>query len=169
MDKELCEGIGMMEQTLVLIKPDGVERGLIGEIITRFEKVGLKIVGMKFIQVDADLSKKHYSALLDKPFYKGLEEFLTSGPVVALVLEGLHAVEIVRKMVGATEPRSALPGTIRADYAHHSYEYTDKKGISIKNLIHASGTLEEAKVEIGLWFIENELYKYSTVHEKHVF
>ena len=159
----------MIERTLVLIKPDGVERSLIGEIISRFEKVGLKVSGMKMMWVDKEFSKKHYSAHIGKPFYGGLEKFITSGPVVAIVLEGLHAVELVRKMVGGTEPKSATPGTIRGDYAHHSYEYTDKKGIAIKNLIHASGTKEEAEPEISLWFSERELYKFSTVHEPHVF
>ena len=159
----------MMERTLVLIKPDGVERGLVGEILTRFEKVGLKVVGMKMQWVDKDFSKKHYAAHVSKPFYKGLEEFIISGPVIAMVLEGLHAVELVRKMVGVTEPKSAAPGTIRGDYAHHSYQYTDKKGISIKNLIHASGSVEEAKVEVALWFGKNELHSYKTVHEVHVF
>jgi nucleoside-diphosphate kinase len=157
----------MIEQTLVLVKPDALERGISGEIITRFEKVGLKIVGMKMMWIDGDFSKKHYSALVDKDFYSGLESFMTSGPVVAMVLEGLHAVELVRKMVGATEPRSADPGTIRGDYSKHSYKYTDDKGISIKNVVHASGTIEEAKVEVGLWFSDSELYKYETVHEKH--
>jgi len=159
----------MMEKTLVLIKPDGVERGLIGEIISRFEKVGFKVVGMKMFQVNKDFSKQHYSAHVGKGFYQSVEDFITSGPVVAMVLEGLHVVETVRKMVGATEPKSAAPGTIRADYAHHSYEYADKKGIAIKNLIHASGTSEEAEQEVKLWFSPQELHEYKTVHEKHVF
>lgn len=159
----------MIEQTLVLLKPDAVARSLTGEIISRFEKVGLKIVGMKMVQVNVEFSKRHYSAHLGKDFYKGLEAFITSGPVIALVLEGLHAVELVRKMVGGTEPRSAQPGTIRGDYAHHSYEYTNKKGISIKNLIHASGNLREAKQEVNLWFTPRDLYSYRTVQEEHVF
>lgn len=151
----------------MLIKPDGVQRALVGEILTRFERVGLKIIGMKMQWIDKEFSKKHYAAHLKKGFYKGLEDFITSGPLVAIVLEGLHAVELVRKMVGATEPKSAAPGTIRGDYAHHSYAYTDKKGISIKNLIHASGTSEEAKQEISLWFSAKELHSYKTVHEEH--
>ena len=159
----------MMERTLIIIKPDGVERALVGEVISRFEKVGLKVAGMKMMWVDKEFSKKHYAAHIEKPFYKGLEEFITSGPVVAMVLEGLHAAELVRKMVGGTEPKSATPGTIRGDYSHHSYEYTDSKGIAIKNLIHASGTKEEAEQEIGLWFSEKEIFKFSTVHEKHTF
>ncbi len=159
----------MMEQTLVLIKPDGVQRGLAGEILTRFEKVGLKISGMKMVWVDADFSKKHYAAHIEKAFYPGLEKMITEGPVIALVLQGLHSVELVRKMVGATEPKSALPGTIRGDYAQHSYSYSDDKGIAIKNLIHASGTSEEAIAEVVLWFAPEELHNYNTVSEKHVF
>ena len=157
----------MIEQTLILLKPDAVQRGLMGRIINRFEDAGLKIVGMKMVWVDEAFSKKHYAAHLKKSFYQSLEDFIISGPVVAMVLEGLHAVELVRKIVGGTEPRTAAPGTIRGDFAHHSYAYTDKKGISIKNLIHASGNLEEAKQEVALWFKPNELFKYETVHEKH--
>lgn len=157
----------MIERTLVLIKPDGVERCLVGQILTRFENAGLKIVGMKMKWVDKEFSRKHYAAHVEKPFYKSLEAFIISGPVVAMVLEGIDAVEIVRKMVGPTEPKSAQPGTIRGDYAHHSYSYADKKGIAIKNLIHATGTKEEAKQEIALWFSKEELHSYATVHEKH--
>ncbi len=111
----------MIERTLVLIKPDGVERGLIGEILTRFERVGLKIIGMKMFWVDENFSKKHYAAHVNKGFYKGLEKFITSGPTIAMVLEGLHVVEQVRKMVGGTEPRMDNPGRIHNDYTHHSY------------------------------------------------
>ena len=158
----------MIEHTLVFLKPDAVERSITGQIISRLEQAGLKIVGMKMIWVDKNFSKKHYSAHIDKKFYKYLEEFITSGPVIAMVIEGLHAIEIVRKIVGPTEPRIAPPGTIRGDFAVHSYAYTDSKKISIKNLIHASGTKEEAKKEIELWFKPSELHTYKTVHEKHV-
>ena len=138
----------MIERTLILLKPDCVQRGICGEIVSRFEKIGLKISGMKMVWVDRDFAKKHYKAHLGKDFYKGLENFIVEGPVIAVVLEGLHAVDLVRKTVGGTEPRTAAPGTIRGDYSHHSYEYTDKKGISIKNLIHASGNKEDAENEI---------------------
>ncbi len=158
-----------MERTLVLVKPDGVQRGLVGRVIQRFEEVGLKIVGMKMQWVDAEFARQHYKAHVEKPFYPGLEAMITEGPVVAFVLEGLHAVELVRKMVGSTEPKSANPGTIRGDFAHHSYSYTDAKGKSIKNLIHASGNIEEAEQEVAMWFSEKELHTYETVHEKHVF
>jgi len=159
----------MMEQSLVLIKPDGVQRALIGRILQRFEDVGLKFIGMKMVWVDKEFSKKHYKAHIEKPFYPGLEAMITEGPVLAIAVEGLHAVEIIRKIVGGTEPKSAQPGTIRGDFAHHSYAYTDGKGIAIKNLIHASGNKEEAIQEIKLWFSEKELHSYKTVHEKHVF
>lgn len=159
----------MIEKTLVLIKPDGVKRGLIGEILKRFEQRGLKLVGMKMVWIDKSFAKKHYSAHVKKGFYKNLEEFIISGPVVAMVIEGIQAVEIVRKVVGSTEPRSAEIGTIRADFAHVSYAYADKKGITIKNLIHASGTSDEAAIEISLWFKPEEIYDYRTVHEEHVF
>lgn len=157
----------MFERTLILIKPDGVERGLIGAIISRFEHVGMKIVGMKMAWIDKEFSKKHYAAHIEKPFYKGLETFIVSGPVVAMVIEGIDAVDTVRKMVGATEPKASAPGTIRGDFAHHSYGHADKKGIAIKNLIHASGSKEDAKAEVSLWFNAKELHSYATVHEKH--
>jgi len=170
LDSSVEDGVAMaMGQSLVLIKPDGVQRGIVGRILTRFEDAGLKMVGMKMAWIDSSFSRKHYDAHVDKPFYKGLENYIVEGPVLAIVFEGLHCVEIIRKIVGPTEPRKALPGTIRGDFAHHSYEYTDKAGKSIKNLIHASGTIAEAKKEIALWFTDSELHSYATVHEKHVF
>ena len=156
-----------MERTLILLKPDAVQRSIMGEIISRFEKVGMKIIGMKMVWVDKDFAKKHYKSHIEKKFYSGLEAMITEGPVVAMVLEGLHSIEAVRKMVGGTEPKTAQPGTIRGDYAHHSYEYTDKKGIAIKNLIHASGNKEDAEYEIKLWFDSGELHSYDTVHQIH--
>jgi nucleoside-diphosphate kinase len=155
------------EKTFVMIKPDGVQRGIIGELITRFEKVGLKLVGMKFVHVDADFSKKHYSDLTDKPFYPGLEVLLTSGPVVAMVFEGAKAISLVRKMVGATEPAGSAPGTIRGDYAHMNYARADANGIALPNLIHASDSEEGAEKEINLWFSGSELFEgYELVHSK---
>jgi nucleoside-diphosphate kinase len=158
----------LIERTLVLLKPDAVQRSLIGELISRFEKVGLKIVAMKMVWITPDFSKKHYSAHVNKPFYKSLEAFITAGPVVAMAIEGISAVEVVRKIVGSTEPKTAPAGTIRGDYAHHSYHFTDMKGIAIRNIIHASGTPEEAKQEIKLWFKENEIHSYKTVHDQFV-
>ena len=159
----------LIERTLVLLKPDAVERGIVGNIITRFENVGLKIVGMKMVWVDKAFSKKHYSEHVAKAFYRSLEEFIISGPVVAIAVEGIHAVEVVRKMTGSTEPRQALPGTIRGDFAHHSYAYADNKGTAVKNIIHASDTSENAKKEVALWFTDKEIHTYKTVHEKHTF
>ncbi len=156
-----------IERTFVMIKPDGVQRALIGEIISRFEKVGLKIVAMKFIHVDSEFSKKHYNDHVDKPFYPGLEQLLTDGPVVAMVLEGANAISQVRKMVGGTEPASAAPGTIRGDYAHMNYARADDLGIGLPNLIHASDSPEGAEKEIRLWFSEQEIFdKYETVFTK---
>jgi len=158
----------MIEHTFVAIKPDGVMRGLVGECLRRFENAGLKIIGMKMVRVEPDFSKKHYSDHIAKPFYKGLEEYIGSGPVVAMVLEGVKSIEVVRKIVGATEPGTALPGTIRGDFAHHSMDHADKHGKSVMNLIHASGTKEDADKEVALWFTPAELHKYKINHEYHV-
>lgn len=158
----------MIERTLVLVKPDGVQRSLVGEIISRFEKRGLKLVGMKMIWIGKDFSKKHYSAHIGKSMYPMLEEFITSAPVVAMAVEGIHAVETVRKIAGSTEPKGAPLGTIRGDYAHVSYAYADNKKISIKNLVHASGSKQEADQEVALWFSINELYSYELSNDKHV-
>ena len=159
----------MIERSLVIIKPDGVERGIIGEIIKRFENAGLKLGGMKMAWIDRNFAEQHYKAHKSKPFFKELVEFITEGPVVAFVAEGVHAVENVRKLVGPTSPHEALPGTIRGDFAHISMAYASKKGSGGKNVIHSSGSKKEADEEIGLWFAKDELHSYSTVHEKHVF
>jgi nucleoside-diphosphate kinase len=185
------------EQTLVVIKPDGVRRGLVGEILARLERVGLKIVGMKMTWVDAQFVGKHYkddakwyksvgdrmiafskehnrspkdSLGTDDPIEIGkkvrqwLLDYLTEGPVVAMVLEGYHAVDIVRKIVGPTYPMSAPPGTIRGDYHFDSpflANFVGKR--SVKNMIHASGSAEEAVAEIDLWFKKNELHDYKRI------
>lgn len=159
----------LIQKTFVLLKPDAVQRSIVGNIITRFENAGLKIIGMKMQWITPDFSKKHYKAHLDKKFYVFLESFITDGPVIVMAIEGILAVDVVRKMVGPTEPKEALPGTIRGDFAHHSYEYADKKGIAIKNLIHASDSVETAQEELKLWFKDNELHTYKTVHELHVY
>ena len=156
-----------VERTFIMIKPDGVQRGIIGELITRFEKVGLKLIGMKFVHINADFSKKHYNEHIDKPFYPGLEQLLTSGPVVAMVWEGAGSIALVRKMVGSTQPSSSAPGTIRGDYAHINYARADGLGIAMPNLIHASDSPKGAEEELKLWFTENELFdKYETVFSK---
>ena len=158
----------MIQRTLVLIKPDGVQRSLVGQIITRFENAGMKIVGGKMVWVDANFSKKHYAEHVQKKFYKALEAMLTQGPVVALVLEGVEAVALVRKIVGPTEPKMAPPGTVRGDFSHMSYAYADSKDIGLKNIIHASDSIDSAKTEIMLWFSPSELHSYKSVHDVHM-
>ena len=159
----------MIERTLVLLKPDAVQRTVCGEIISRFEKAGLKIVGVKMHWSNEEHAKKHYTE--DITIRRGeavrnrLLKFITEGPVIAIVLEGINAVEVVRKLVGGTEPRTELPGTIRGDYAHQSYDDADAKNIAVKNLIHASANKEEAQTEISLWFAQNELHSYKTVND----
>jgi nucleoside-diphosphate kinase len=160
----------MIERTLVLLKPDAVARGLMGKVIQRFEDAGLKIVGAKMVWVNKEFAAKHYFDVAERRgehILKVLLDMITEGPVMAMVIEGVSAVEVVRKMVGNTEPKSALPGTIRGDFAHHSYDHTDGKGVAIKNIVHASGKKDEADFEIKLWFKDNELHSYKTVHEIH--
>ncbi len=156
----------MIEQTLVLVKPDGVQRSLIGRIISRFEDAGMKIIGCKMTWVKKEFAQKHYKAHLEKDFYPSLEKMITSGPVVAIVLQGIDVLENVRKMVGPTEPKSALPGTIRGDFAHHNYEFGDQKDTGFANVVHASGNKEEAKTEVKLWFDESEIFDYKICSEK---
>ncbi len=133
-----------MERTFVMVKPDGVQRGLIGEIIGRFERRGLKVVGLKMVQVSEALARQHYAVHEGRPFFAGLITYITSAPVVAMVVEGTNAVVAVRQTVGATKPFEAAPGTIRADFA-----------LEIgRNLVHASDGQETAATEIALWFGE---------------
>lgn len=192
-----------MERSLVLIKPDGVKRGIVGDIIHRFEKAGLKIVGMKMVWVDKTLVDKHYPDSrveflkgmgektlksykeFDKDPVKELgtddpleigklvnqwnKEFITNGPVVAMVLEGNHAIDNVRRLVGATLPVFAAPGTIRGDYSVDSPVLANERKRAVKNLIHASGTPEEARLEIDLWFDNAELHTYPRADENVMF
>ncbi len=139
-----------MERTVILIKPDAVQRELIGEILSRFEKKGLKVVGLKMLQLSPELSKEHYSHLVGKPFYAGLENFMTHLPIVAAALEGKDAVEVVRKLVGVTNAREAAPGTIRGDFS---------MSVS-KNTIHASDSKETAEKELKRFFKKEELFNY---------
>jgi len=159
----------MMERTLILLKPDAIKRAITGEILQRFERAGLKIIGMKMVWLDKIFAEKHYCDHIGKNFYKCLEEFITSGPVIAICLEGVSAIGVVRKIVGNTIPGKALPGTIRGDFAHLSGEWAVKKGKAIANLIHASDSKETAKKEITLWFKKEELHTYKTSHENFVF
>jgi nucleoside-diphosphate kinase len=153
-----------MERTLVLLKPDALDRGIVGEVITRFERVGAKFVGLKMLVSEKDAAGKHYTDDLAKRRGEKVRnmmiEMITSGPILAIVLEGIEIVEVVRKMVGATEPKSALPGTIRGDYAHTSFKHADEHGIGIFNMIHASATKEEAEVEIAVWFKPEEIWEH---------
>lgn len=160
-----------MEQTLIIFKPDAVQRAIVGEIISRFERAGFKIVGMKMVEPDHGHYEAHYEDIGKLKTRKGENIFqstlanMQEGPVVAMVLEGIEAVETVRKMVGATEPKSALPGTIRGDYAHVTYKHTSDINKGVANLVHASADLDEAKREIEHWFKLQELYKYTALHE----
>jgi nucleoside-diphosphate kinase len=136
-----------MQRTFVAVKPDAVQRGLVGEIIQRFEKKGFKIIGLKILQLDRQTAEKHYEEHKDKPFFAKLVNFIISGPVVAMVLEGVNAVEVVRKLIGATNPANADPGTIRADFAHTME----------RNVVHGSDSPESAEREIAIFFDESEL------------
>ena len=161
-----------MEKTLIVFKPDAVMRGIVGEILTRFERAGYKIIGTKMLQPDYDHYFEHYEGIGTLKSRKGEKIFeyqmstMLEGPVVAMVLEGVDAVETVRKMVGSTEPKSAVPGTIRGDYAHVSYGQADAAGKSVSNIIHASADVQEAEKEIAHWFAETELHDYESVHDR---
>ncbi len=188
----------MTEQSVVLIKPDGIKRGLVGEILSRFEKAGLKIVAMKMVWIDKDLAFKHYGVTEEwfenigkkvKEFYaqQGLDvgekimktpnkkigklvqkwnvDYLTEGPVVAMLIEAPGAIEIIRKIVGSTYPQTAPPGTIRGDYSYDSPLLSNSKKRSVHNLIHASGNQKDAEFEKQLWFKKDEIHSYKRVEE----
>jgi nucleoside-diphosphate kinase len=138
------------ERTLVLVKPDGVQRQLIGRILSRFEDRGLKVVAMKLVRVDRDLAERHYAAHRGKPFFEGLVEFIISAPLVALALDGPNAIAVVRAINGATRPHEAAPGTIRGDFALETAQ----------NIVHASDGPESAATELAIWFDPAELYDY---------
>lgn len=144
-----------MEREFIMVKPDGVQRAHIGDIITRIERVGLKIVAMKILQVTREQAEKHYAVHKDKPFYEGLIKYITSGPSVAMVVEGWDAVKHARRLVGATDPHNALPGSIRGDY-----------GLDIRrNIVHAADSVENAKTEYSIYFDEEELILYTRIDE----
>lgn len=184
-----------LERTLVLIKPDGVQRGQVGEIISRFERVGLKLSALKMVHASHEDVDKHYAlteewmkAVYEKakakydgsgqPFpytdhvaygteiKNGLINFLKSAPIIAMVLEGEKSVSLVRKLVGSTEPASSAPGTIRGDLSHDTYALSNEQNRPLRNLIHASGTVEEANNEIAIWFTDIELHKYEHVNDR---
>jgi nucleoside-diphosphate kinase len=160
-----------MERTLIVFKPDAVMRGIVGEVLSRFEKAGFKIVAAKMLAPDYEHLHEHYEGIGTLKTRKGDEIFenqlatMQAGPVIAMVIEGVEAVETVRKMVGTTEPKSAVPGTIRGDYAHVSYNQANVSGRAINNIMHASADANEAEQEIAHWFSESEMYDYTTVHE----
>lgn len=182
------------ERTLIIIKPDGIQRNLIGEIIQRYERVGLKIVSAKMMVATEDMIEKHYTldpewcritgektikGYVDKgltppindPFevtnllLKKLKSYMASGPILVMVWEGAHAVSIVRKITGGTEPLKSEVGTIRGDYVHDSYQLSDNDNRPIRNLVHASGSVKEAEDEIKHWFSENEIVDYTLLRE----
>lgn len=183
------------EKTLVIIKPDGIQRSLVGEILRRYERSGLKLVAMKMVVPTADLIEKHYLVDPEWPVKVGtktiasykakgekppsedpreiakivlanLKKYMSSSPAIAMVWQGIHAVGIVRKITGGTEPLTSDVGTIRGDFTIDSYEVSDVQGRSIRNLIHASGTPHEAEKEIALWFDSEELIGYRLVGEQ---
>ncbi len=182
------------ERTLVIIKPDGIQRSLVGEIIGRYERVGLKLAGIKMMVPSAELIEKHYTldpewrvktgektikGYLDKgmtppepdplkvtaKILRNLVNYMTKGPVIAMVWQGAHAVSIVRKLTGSTEPLMSDVGTIRGDFVHDSYSMTDKDGRAVRNLVHASGSVKEAQDEIAHWFKKDEIIDYRLVQE----
>lgn len=159
-----------MQKTLIIFKPDAVMRGLVGEILTRFERVGLKIVGAKMLQPDYDHFYEHYEGIGTLKSRAGKEIFdiqmleMQQGPVIAMVLEGVEAIAQVRKMVGPTEPKSAQPGTIRGDYAHMTYGQANEAKRGVPNVLHASADEAEAAKEVAHWFSESELVDYDNVH-----
>lgn len=183
-----------LERTLVIIKPDGIQRSLIGEIIKRYERIGLKMIGIKMMVPTAELIEKHYTldpewrvktglktikGYTDKGLkpphtdpmvitgiiLKNLVNYMTKGPVIAMVWQGAHAVEIVRKLTGGTEPRMSDVGTIRGDFVIDSYVMSDTDGRAVRNLVHASGSVKEAEDEIAHWFKKNEIIDYKLLME----
>lgn len=183
------------EKTLVVIKPDGIQRTLVGEIIKRYERMGLKLVGIKLMTPDEEFIEKHYTLdpnwrmengkkTIESYKKKGLtppsedplevnaatlerlKKYISSGPVVAMIWQGMNSIEIVRKVTGGTEPLTSDVGTIRGDYVIDSYQVSDNDGRSIRNLIHASGSVEEAEMEINHWFDEKEIVDYRLIQEQ---
>jgi len=161
----------MIERTLVLLKPDAVQRGVMGRIISRFEDAGLKIIGAKMVWVDEKFAQKHYFDVAERHGEKVLKILvgaITEGPILALVLEGINAIENTRKLVGDTYPGRSLPGTIRGDFAHVTKEYSLANDKPVKNLVHASAKPEDAKIELALWFTPKEMHTYKTVYDIHI-
>jgi nucleoside-diphosphate kinase len=160
-----------MQQTLVVLKPDAVARGLAGEIMSRFERAGLKIVALKMVAPDEEHYHHHYENIgqlisrRGEDVYRRNADFMMTGPVIAMVIEGVQSVATVRKMVGETEPHKASPGTIRGDYAHMTIEHANQNQGGLANLIHASADPDEAKAEVKHWFKPAEIFEYKAAHQ----
>jgi nucleoside-diphosphate kinase len=160
-----------LERTLVLLKPDAVARGLVGHVLTRFENTLLKVIAAKMVCMDADLTRRHYFDLEDRfgpDVYNAMATFMQTGPVIAIILEGVDAIATTRKIVGATYPDQAAPGTIRGDFAHMSRSYANSHKVAVANLVHASGNAEEAVREIDVWFAKDEIHEYRSAAEQFV-
>ena len=152
----------MYQRSLVILKPDAVQRRLTGEIIQRFEHAGLKIHAIRFDNVAREKSRQHYAEHLEKDFYPSLEDYITSGPILIMILGGLDAIPKIRRMIGDTVPGNALPGTIRGDFAHQSKAPQESTASQqpLRNLIHASATTSDAETEIKVWFEPDEIIDY---------
>src|SRR5271165_6939104 len=160
-----------VERTLVLLKPDAVARGLAGRVLARFEQALLKVVAAKMVWMDAELTRRHYFDLEDRfgpTVYNLMADFMQTGPVIAVVIEGVSAVACTRKLVGSTYPDQAQPGTIRGDFAHMSRAYANDRAIAVANLVHASGNVEEASHEIDVWFAKDEIHDYPSAAERFI-
>lgn len=159
-----------IQRTLVLLKPDAVARGLTGRVLARFEDALLKVVAAKMVWMDADLIRRHYFDLEERfgpDVFTTMAKFMQTGPVIAIVLEGVEAIPCVRKLVGPTYPDQAAPGTIRGDFAHMSRGYANSHGQPVANLVHASGNPEEAEREIGVWFAKEEIFDHAMAAQRY--
>jgi nucleoside-diphosphate kinase len=155
----MCLGVDFMEKTFLMVKPDGVQRNLIGEIVSRFEKKGFQLAGAKLMSIPVELAEQHYGEHKERPFFGELVEFITSGPVFAMVWQGENVIATARQMMGSTNPKDALPGTIRGDF-----------GVTVgKNIIHGSDSPESAVREIGLFFSEAELVDYGKLMNEWIY
>ncbi|GIN92030.1 nucleoside diphosphate kinase [Siminovitchia terrae] len=158
-DTDIMAGVTFMEKTFLMVKPDGVQRELIGEIVSRFEKKGFQLIGAKLMNISNELASEHYGEHKERPFFGELVEFITSGPVFAMVWQGENVIATARQMMGSTNPADATPGTIRGDF-----------GVTVgKNIIHGSDSPESAKREIGLFFNDSELIEYSKLSNNWIY
>jgi nucleoside-diphosphate kinase len=155
----------MYEKSLIIIKPDGIQRRFAGRILQRFEDVGLRIHAIKLVKPTQDLSRQHYEEHVNKPFYPPLEEYITSAPVLVMVLGGLKSIQKVRTMIGSTVPAAAAPGTIRGDFAHQCIVDTANQSKALQNLVHASANAEDAAREIKIWFSDDDVLEYDMVDD----